>query len=524
MNKRILLGIVMSAFSFMTNAQCDSLNFSSSYTVNSDILLSGTFVVNGTFTVPAGVTVYVTPYESNGCGQLKIYATNIVILGTINGDYAGYPGGTGGIKGNTVNSQTGTANALTDCTNSGSNGHVEVEAGHGGAIGQGPGGGNPGMTGGSGSGPKQYCGNVGDDAGLVGGAGGAGGGAGGSYGGQAANGAVGGAGNSTAVAVDLPISSAYTIVGGAGGQGGAAVTEYGTASGRDIELGSGGAGAGAGGRSYYVGTNGAAGGNGGGLVFLKAYNSLEISGTITVNGENGGNGGNGGTGDATADCCSDGCNGCDERTFSAGAGAGSGGGGGAGGGIFIESLGTADVSGTLSSVGGNGGAGGTKGTGASCDYDGGIFCGTQSITAGDGGQGGQGGAGSGGRIKIYVSECSEATLSGTIVVDGGTGNQTAAEGTYEEVCGYAGLSDVQLSLGWTFYPNPASEQLTVEIISGNLDNEYDLLVFDGLGKIVLQEQMQSTSTTLDIRDLPAGIYSVKISGNSTTEVKRFIKN
>jgi hypothetical protein len=364
MNKIVLLisGILGS---FGSTAQCDSIQIPSNYTLGSDLIMSGTYVVNGTFTVPAGITIFVTSFETNGCGELKIYATDIVIDGTIDGNYAGYEGGDGGLRGTTVSSATGHATSLSTCDDPDNQGNIIVQSGAAGGNGSGPGMGLAGIAGVNGSGSKQFCGNSQDEAGLIGGAGGAGGGSGGSYGGVASMGGLGGDGAYTAVTNNLPIEGSYPVVGGDGGTGGVASPVYGTASERDIALGSGGAGAGGGGRSYYLGSNGSNGGSGGGMIFLRADNSLSVTGTITVEGNNGAAGGNGGSGDATADCCSDGCNGCDERTFSAGAGAGAGAGGGSGGGIFLEGFGAVDISGTLNATGGDGGAGGANGSGIS---------------------------------------------------------------------------------------------------------------------------------------------------------------
>lgn len=522
MNK-ILLFALASFLSLQLNAQCDSIQIPSNYTLASDLIMSGTYVVNGTFTVPAGITVFVTSYETNGCGELKIYATDIVIEGTIDGNYAGYIGGAGGVRGAVVSSATGHESSLTDCSDPGNTGNISVEGGFAGSNGSGPGMGLAGADGQNGSGTKQYCGNTEDDAGVIGGAGGSGGGAGGSYGGAASAGGTGGSGSNTSVTNNLPVEGSYAIVAGIGGVGGSSSPTYGTATDRDIAIGSGGAGSGAGGRSYYLGTNGSAGGSGGGMVFLKANNSMDISGTISVLGEVGGNGGNGGGGDATADCCSDPCNGCDERTFSAGAGSGAGAGGGSGGGIFIEAIGSANITGNLIAAGGNGGNGGTSGTGIFCDYSD-FFCGDQSISTGNGTAGAIGGGGSGGRVKIYVADCADANVNPIVDVNGGTGFTASGTGTYEEVCGYVGLSEGEISIGWTLFPNPANDFVSISIHSGyDFSSNGSLQIFNALGQQVISNQELSQEMTISIADLESGIYTVRIITDSSTEIKKMIK-
>jgi len=523
MKKTTLLFLSAVALGFTAISQCDSISIGSNYTISADQQMSGTYVILGDFTLEVGTTIFVTPYATNSCGELKIYANRIFIYGTINGDFAGYDGGAGGLRGSLVTSSTGNELSLTECNSSDNAGDITLQNGFAGMAGAGPGAGLAGMNGTNGTGSKQFCGNTQDDAGIVAGPGGAGGGAGASYGGVGSVAGNGGSGSAVATVVDLPISNPSSVVAGVGGIGGASGSVYGTAIGRDITLGSGGAGAGGGGRSFGLGSDGAVGGKGGGMVFLKGTIDVQIMGAISVKGANGGNGGNGGNGDATTDCCSDPCNGCDERTFSAGSGAGAGAGGGAGGGIFIETEGTAAIGGILNANGGDGGAGGTMGTGATCDYDGGFLCGSQSIVVGNGQNGNAGGAGSGGRIKIYTPNCKPANVTATISINGGTGFANGATGTSEEVCGYAGIGELTTSLGWNLYPNPAHDVLNVQIISGTTESTHELIIYDAIGKSVYTEIMNNSSTSMNIMDFPSGVYTIQLLNAKTIETKRFVK-
>ena len=504
--------------------QCDSVNISGDLIVSSSTLMSGTYVVSGDFVLQSGSTIYITSFTSNSCGKLKIYANNITIDGVIDGNFAGYPGGTGGEGGVLVTSITGHQVALTSCTDTGNYGKVNVEGGKAGQSGEGPGGGNLGSPGNGGSGPKQYCGNFGDEAGLIGGAGGAGGGSGGSYGGQGSAGGSGGSGTTQSTTNGLDISNAYPVEAGTGGNGGSASTIYGTATGYDINLGSGGAGAGGGGRSFNEGVDGGRGGKGGGMIFLKAQQDLIVTGSLLVNGENGLAGGKGGNGDATTDCCLDGCNGCDESTFSTGAGAGAGSGGGSGGGIYLESMGTASISGVLESRGGNGGNGGNKGNGTTCDYND-LFCSDNSITTGDGANGAQGGAGGGGRIKIFVPFCSDADISSIPEVEPGVAFQAANSGTYEVICGYAALNEIDLSAFVRLYPNPAQNWFYLELKEGVFQggNEIHFELVNTEGRVLMGSFLNVGSNQIDIAELSPGYYFVRLFDGQRSMNTKLIK-
>lgn len=429
-----LIGVYCVLNSTDVVAQCGTTPIAGDLIISSNTALTGTYNISGLFRVEPGVVCSVTPYTSNGCGELVINAANIEVLGDIIGDGSGFNGGNGG-NGATNGSNTA---ALTGCLDTDNCLVIDVNGGGSGSDGVGPGAGLAGSDGTLGRGTKQDCGIVGDDFGFVPGAGGAGGGAGGSYGGLGSNGGSGGGGApyNPGNFSDMSITTCTSPVAGSGGSGGSIGAVYGTQTGQDIDLGSGGAGSGGGGKSASNGGFGADGGAGGGLIVLNSSGALTVAGTVSVNGEtSSASGGNGGNGDVSTDCCSELCNDCGERTFSSGAGGGAGAGGGSGGGILLQGFGPLSITGTLRSNGGNGTTGGVGGSGDNCNYSGGIFdCGLPTSNSGStnpGTAGESGGGGSGGRIKVFQNPCQSNTVTASILIDGGNGfGGTAADGTY----------------------------------------------------------------------------------------------
>lgn len=507
---------VMSCTSLFS--QCDTTYLTGNQTINFSDFMSGVYYIDGNFKINAGVTVYVKPFTSGGCGQLEIHADNITIQGEINGDYAGFPGGNPGNGGSVVSSSTGHSAALTGCNSKDDAGIVSVDAGKAGVAGYGSGSGSAGTDGSAGSGPKQRCGNSNDTYGMIPGSGGAGGGGGASYGGVGIPGNAGGNGSGTHVGNNSTVSPEYAVLAGNGGTGGEAGSVYGTETGDDIELGSGGSGAGGGGRSYDAGLPGTRGGNGGGLIILEAVTELTIEGTISANGENGSVGGHAGSGGATEKCCSDGCDDCGEANMSSGAGGGAGAGAGSGGGILLRSE-TAFITGTLNSTGGTGGNGGNAGVGVTCNYGGNIFCSSGSITTGNGQAGGKGGDGGGGRIKIFTGLCSPGQVNPVTSVLGG-GN--AAEGTYAHVCAaFVGIEAVE-ELRFSIYPNPVTSFVTVELLNAN-GVENKLMLMDTKGAVLRTEITTNTTITLPLDDLNSGMYFLSIESNGQTVATKIIK-
>ena len=515
------------------SAQCDSTIITGDYIISTNTTLSGSYYVTGQFVVEPNVTVTVQSYSSNGCGELKVYADKIAIHGTIDGDGAGYEGGSGGASGSQVSSSTGDASALTGCSSSSSPGQVEVEGGVEGSAGDGPGGGSEGKDGRTGSGPKQECMSTADEAGMIGGGSGASAGGGGSYGGYGEIGGFGGDGSNSYNLNNIPISNAYAVNAGYGKSGGAPGVTYGTDDDMDIDLGSGGGGAGGGGRSYDQGTSGYSGGSGGGLVLLMAYtDSLIVTGLISVNGNNGsigGNGGDGGVGQSSSTgCCSDPCNDCGEKTFSCGAGGGGGAGGGSGGGIMLIGYDINYIVGDMESMGGDGGNGGYAGLGVNCSYNAPFGCGgDQDVTAFSGYNGDPGGGGGGGRIKVFASDCSGNIILPNADLFGGNGVAVADEGSFhvENTLPCQGVNPPPASISeqlnkshieFTVYPNPTN----TGNVNINFNNSYvnfdnaELIVYDVFGKMIYQEVLTSNSwmnLNLDLSAMSNGVYLIKIN-------------
>jgi hypothetical protein len=523
---------MMCLFAFSLNqihAQCATTNITGDFIINSNIILSGTYNVSGTFKVSPFVTVYVKGYSSGSCGKLIINAQKISIDGIIDGNYSGNIGGTGGLGGNIVSSLTGDQTAINTCSNKDNAGIIVVEGGKYGSIGSGLGAGLQGQNGQTGSGPKQQCLSSSDEAGMIGSAGGAGGGGGASYGGIGTSAAIGGNGTNTYTSTGVNISTGYIVFGGNGGNGGAAGNVFGSSTGTDIDLGSGGAGGGGGGRSYDVGLSGGKGGNGGGLVKLTATDSIKISGKILANGENGSAGGDAGNGGISPKCCSDPCDDSGEATLSCGAGAGSGGGGGSGGGIYIETQTIVVITGTLQSNGGNGGNGGLKGIGTTTNYSGSIFCGNETINSGDGGAGNKGGSAGGGRIKIFIPSCSSSSINPVYSVNGGAGFTNATAGSYQVICGVINVNEIlkeQFTLN--IYPNPFTESITVKFKYDETP-EYmgNISILNNLGicvKTISSEELKhNNSIQINLSELESGMYFIKTTINQLNYDYKIIK-
>jgi len=78
-----------------------------------------------------------------------------------------------------------------------------------------------------------------------------------------------------------------------------------------------------------------------------------------------------------------------------------------------------------------------------------------------------------------------------------------------------------------FYPNPATDIVTLELTSPN-SQTLNLELIDVNGKVRLSAQMTKSSGAVqkqvDVRSLPAGVYFLRIIGDDETVIKKLIIN
>ncbi|MCG8410199.1 MAG: C25 family cysteine peptidase [Bacteroidales bacterium] len=71
------------------------------------------------------------------------------------------------------------------------------------------------------------------------------------------------------------------------------------------------------------------------------------------------------------------------------------------------------------------------------------------------------------------------------------------------------------------FPNPANDQISVQLNSGERVGE--ISIYDMSGKVVKVDQINGSEKTMSISELPKGIYFISIEDERTPLVKRFVK-
>jgi trimeric autotransporter adhesin len=141
--------------------------------------------------------------------------------------------------------------------------------------------------------------------------------------------------------------------------------------------------------------------------------------------------------------------------------------------------------------------------------------GTISTIAGDGsiGYSGDGGPATDAKFGDYVN-CSAIDKYGNLYI-ADAGNNRIRMVTYHPV----GVSNIQSpASSLNLYPNPARNQITINV-AAVMDGT--ITIANLVGQKVLTQEYHGNSVTIDVADLPKGLYIVKVIGTAYTG--KFVK-
>jgi hypothetical protein len=77
--------------------------------------------------------------------------------------------------------------------------------------------------------------------------------------------------------------------------------------------------------------------------------------------------------------------------------------------------------------------------------------------------------------------------------------------------------------GMTFrvYPNPNSGLFQLELNSGD---KAAIIIYDVMGKVIYRNITESPASTVDLAEVPGGLYFVKVVAGNRSETKKLIIN
>lgn len=85
----------------------------------------------------------------------------------------------------------------------------------------------------------------------------------------------------------------------------------------------------------------------------------------------------------------------------------------------------------------------------------------------------------------------------------------------------AGISENK-RLRFSMYPNPVSDQLTIQLPTGS--EKAEVGVFDYTGRLVKSKTITLSDSSIDVQKLSNGIYMIRVSSNAKIGAQKFIKN
>jgi len=74
---------------------------------------------------------------------------------------------------------------------------------------------------------------------------------------------------------------------------------------------------------------------------------------------------------------------------------------------------------------------------------------------------------------------------------------------------------------FSIYPNPANNSITINY-TGDLSQKTNIAIYNYLGQEIMQSNLQSKTSTINVSDITNGIYFVRVRTNKTQQVERLV--
>tara|TARA_R110001592_G_scaffold165164_3_gene399381 strand:- start:5177 stop:6082 length:906 start_codon:yes stop_codon:yes gene_type:complete len=102
------------------------------------------------------------------------------------------------------------------------------------------------------------------------------------------------------------------------------------------------------------------------------------------------------------------------------------------------------------------------------------------------------------------------------------GNQAGGVAYFKGADAVISVEEYKMLEGIFVYPNPAKEQLTLDLGANNLKNA-SVKVLDLLGKTITHQKVSSSKTTISLNGLNQGVYLVKFTNDLGSKVFKVVK-
>jgi len=86
----------------------------------------------------------------------------------------------------------------------------------------------------------------------------------------------------------------------------------------------------------------------------------------------------------------------------------------------------------------------------------------------------------------------------------------------------SGIANQPANSNFQVYPNPANEELNIQLNSEN--NKATISIYNTLGELVMTSKTNSINNKLSIRNLPSGIYIIDVNNGVSKHQQKIVKN
>jgi len=87
-----------------------------------------------------------------------------------------------------------------------------------------------------------------------------------------------------------------------------------------------------------------------------------------------------------------------------------------------------------------------------------------------------------------------------------------------------GVEEVEATIKATLFPNPTSQNITLSLTGLKPTEGYTLAIYNSAGALVKEETLQQIQATLNVSNLPSGLYTYRIvTTNGKSAAGRFVK-
>lgn len=110
------------------------------------------------------------------------------------------------------------------------------------------------------------------------------------------------------------------------------------------------------------------------------------------------------------------------------------------------------------------------------------------------------------------------TIGEVVTFTGTDGNNDLTQGFHQTNWNFVGLDDHAPDLHVSVFPNPVEHTLTIRT-DDYAGIQYQLI--DNRGRIVRTNELDKTETSIDVKDILPGAYSLQLTGQNQQNLKSF---